>query len=641
MRKKYLGFWFWGLLLFWAGRVLAGQAVPFKLSGIDGRTYDLATMKERTLMVLYFFDAGSPSSQEGLLTMDQLRQKYGGETDLVIWAITTSPASEVKALKEKSKVKLPLLLDDGKVSSDFGARFILPTTVILGPGLKILDTIQGGGKALEVTLVRIAQRELQRRRVKVAAKLGQEVAAKDPENVEAQAVRGYALLKEGRTEEAEKVFKELAARGGQAEVVGKEGLAAVYARKGRYAEALELTEEVERKDPERAYVHVVRGDILYAQGKKEAAGVEYTKGAQKKEAEPYQQGERFNKLGRYYASAGKYDQALALYDKAIEVDPFYIEGMSNKGVVYEKKGDWAKALEAYRQALAINHQDTFAAVLAKRAQEMLELQRDAARRERIDRLVKELAARFREQKKLPPPEDTWTSRPMVISFLSFQERGGLSERDGFSLVFATQLADYLKASGRVKVVERILLEELLQELNLGSSDLADPETALKLGRVLAAKLITVGTFYYLPGGTLINLRLIDTETSDIPLILNKQVPPGVSLDKVLFEFNRKILETVVERYPLRGYVVEVTGDQVMLNIGARQGVVPGTRFEVLEKGGVIIYKGRKLRKRASRIGLVEVVSVEPDLSYARIIKSSRPLRRDDMVQETKEVKNAI
>ena len=641
MKRTILGICFllWPLI-FWTGAVQASKASPFKLSGLDGKTYDLSVMKKK-MLVLYFFDAGSRSSQEGLFTLDQLQRKYGRKTDLAVWAITTSPISQVKALQQKSGVSLPILLDDGTVSARFGARVILPTTVILGPKLQILDTIQGGGKVLEVTLVRIAQRELQRRRTIVAEKISEEVAHKDPNNVEAQAVKGYALLKRGQTEEAENVFRKLASQGGKAEVIGKEGLAAVYVRKGRYHEALTLTEEVEKKDPERAYVHVLRGDILYAQGKKEAARREYEKGVQKKEAEPYQQGERFNKLGRYYASTGKYDQALSLYDKAIEVDPFYIEGMSNKGMIYEKKGDWTKALEAYRQALAIDRNDTFAAVLAKRAQEMLKLQRDTARRERIDRLVKELAQRFREQKKLPPPEDTWTSRPMVISFLSFQEKGGLSKRDGFSLVFTTQLADYLKSSGRVKVVERILLEELLQELNLGSSELADPETALKLGRVLAAKLIAVGTFYYLPGGTLINMRLIDTETSDIPLIVNKQLPPGASLDKTLFELNRKILDTVISKYPLRGYIVEASKDRVMLNIGARQGVVAGTRFEVIEKGGVIFYKGRKLRKSATRIGLLEVVSVEPDLSYARVIEASRPLKTDDMVREIKEVKNVI
>ncbi|NIO19366.1 MAG: hypothetical protein GTN76_01120, partial [Candidatus Aenigmarchaeota archaeon] len=80
-----------------------------------------------------------------------------------------------------------------------------------------------------------------------------------------------------------------------------------------------------------------------------------------------------------------------------------------------------------------------------------------------------------------------------MSFVDFQEKGGLSERDGFSTVLAMQLTYYLNTSGRLKVVERALIERLLEELNLGSLDLADTETALKLGKVLAAKIIVTGT----------------------------------------------------------------------------------------------------------------------------------------------------
>ncbi len=71
----------------------------------------------------------------------------------------------------------------------------------------------------------------------------------------------------------------------------------------------------------------------------------------------------------------------------------------------------------------------------------------------------------------------------------------------------------------------------------------------------------------------------------------------------------------------------------MLNIGAEQGVVLGTRFAVLEEQEPIKYKGKLLHSAPKAIGELRVVRVEPDLCYARIVEADRPLERDDKVKE--------
>jgi len=331
---------------------------------------------------------------------------------------------------------------------------------------------------------------------------------------------------------------------------------------------------------------------------------------------------------------GDYQRARQLYAQAVEVDPYYIEALANKGLTYEKEGRWEDALREYRRALAVGGKDVLALTLAKRAEEMLALQRDAARRERIDRLVKELAERFRKQKAglFSKPKDTWTSRPMVISFVDFQEKGGLSERDGISQVIITQLGDYLNSTGRVQVVERVLVERLLEELNLGSSELADPEVSLRLGRILAAKLLGTGAIYFLPQGMLLSLRMIDTETSAIPIVINRKMD-DFSMERELRRLNREILRMVIAKYPLRGYIVEAGASQVILNIGSKQGVIQGTKFEVLEEQKPKKFKGKVLKVAPRRIGVLEVVRVEPGLSYARILRAERPLESEDKVQE--------
>lgn len=618
-----------------SGQITPGDMAPaFSLKDVKGTTYDLYQIRKRPMIILYFFDAESRPSQEGLMSLDQLAKRYA-DADLIVWGITVSSQEAVSAFLARTQLRLPILLDTTGVSDRYQARFIVPTVCVVGPGLLVMDYFQGGGKTIEIMLVRLAERTLQRQQTMLAKAISDEVEKKNPDNIEAKTVKGYAALKEGNLDEAEKTFHALSKKVGPAEVLGKEGLSAVYAKKGKTDEALKMATEVERKAPDRAFVHVVKGNILYSQNRKDEAQEEYKKGVEKTSAAPFQKAMAYNQLGRLNASLGKYEQARDLYDQAVEIDPYNIEATSNKGMTYEKEGRWNDALGAYQKALSLNKQDTFAAILARKAEEMLAIQQDAAKKQRIDKLVQDLAARYRSQKtSKAKAEDPWTSQPMVLSFVDFQEKGGLSERDGFSTVLTTQLSDQLNASGRVQAVERVLVERLLEELNLGSSELADPETALHLGKVLAAKVIGTGTLFFLPDGTFLNMRLIDTETSAIPKVVTKQFASDVSFDKEIGKLNREILKAIIETYPLRGYVVQVSaGDQVMINLGAKQGVVLGTKFDVIEEQAPIEYKGKLLRSAPKTIGQIEIVRVEPDLSYARILNQERALKTDDKIKE--------
>jgi tetratricopeptide (TPR) repeat protein len=617
-----------------SGQIAPGQIAPtFSLKDVTGSTYDLSQMKEQPMVILYFFDASSRPSLEGLLSLDELAKRYE-HVDLTVWGITLSSKEKIADFLKQTKPGFPVLVDKSGVSDLYQARLITPTVGILGPGLVVLDYFQGGGKTTEIMLARLAERTLQRKQTMLAKAISEEVVKKNPKNIKARTVKGYAALKEGNLFEAEEAFHELAKMKGQGEVLGKEGLTAVYAKKGETEKALKLSKEVEEAAPERAYVHVVKGDLLFSQDKKKEAEAEYQKAVQKPEGQPFQKALAYNQLGRLHASLGKYKRARELYDQAVDMDPYYIEATSNKGITYEKEGKWSDALETYRQALALDKKDTFAAVLAKKAEEMLSLQKNVAEKKRIDKLVQELAARYRSQKKSwSKKKDTWTSRPMVLSFVDFQEKGGLAERDGLSVVLTTRLADQLNASGRVQVVERVLMERLLEELNIGSSDLADPETALELGRVLASQIIGTGSIFYLPNGTLLSLRLVDTETSAIPKVVTRQLDSRGSLEKELNQLNREILKTIILKYPLQGYVVQTRGDEVIINLGSKQGVVLGTKFEVIEEQEPIKYKGKLLRSAPKSVGQIEIVRVETDLSYARILNQERPFKTDDKVKE--------
>ncbi len=614
----------------------AGEKAPeFSLKDTKGKEFALAQVKDRPMTILYFFDVASKSSQDGLFTLGGLLEKYA-RWDTVVWGITTAKPQAAADFVSKAAPPFPVLLDTTGVSDTYQARSILPTVCILGPDQQVLDVFRGGGKTTEIMLVRLAERSLQRKETAVAKALSEEVEKKDPANVQARLVKGYASLKEGKVDDAEQTFKSLAKVSPKADILAKEGLSTLYAQKGDEHKALALAEEVEQKAPDRGFVHVVKGNALYRQNKPEEAAKEFNKAIAKKEMEPFQEAVAYNQLGRVLSNKGELEEARKLYTQAEVIDPYYVEATSNKGVTYEKEGRWDMALESYRKALAVDQTQDIAAILAKKAEKMLALQKDTASKERMDKLVKDLAERFRSQKALPVEDtDLWTSRPMVLSFVDINEVAGLSEQDGMSLALVSQLTDQLNASGRVRVVERALMEQLLQELNLGTSELADPATALRLGRILAAKLIGTGSLLFMPDGTLLNMRLIDTETSGIAKIISQPLGQASSFDQDLNRLNRDILSAIIDTYPLQGYVVNVDGEQIMANLGSNQGVVMGTSFEVVEEKAPIEYKGRMLVQAPKSVAVVEVVKVEPDLCYARVVSQERSLQRDDKLREKK------
>jgi len=67
----------------------------------------------------------------------------------------------------------------------------------------------------------------------------------------------------------------------------------------------------------------------------------------------------------------------------------------------------------------------------------------------------------------------------------------------------------------VKIVERERLEDILKELELGSSGKIDPDTAAKVGKLIGARYLVVGSYFDLFGSLRIDSRLLNVETGEI------------------------------------------------------------------------------------------------------------------------------
>ena len=617
-------------------KIILGKPAPtFTLKDIKGITYNLSDMKDKSLVVLYFFDVDSRPSVEGLLSLNDLTKKYK-DSGLDVLAITRSSESKVQDFISRTHPTCPILLDKMNVSDLYDARIILPTVCILAPKLIILDHLKGKGQNI---LLKLAERKLQQNKPEIAGSIADEVLKDNPENSEALVVAGKSNIEKGDLKKSENIAKELIAKKGSTEIAGKEILAEVYMRQGRTDEALKTIEEVMKRDPNISWPHIMKGDILYSQDKKKQAVTKYQAGLKATKAKSYLKAEAHSRIGRINLEDGKNEKAYDQFAMAEKISPHVIEHMTNKGVALEKEGRLEEAWKTYQEAQTIDKNDVFSAVLAKRAKEILDLIKNAERRNQRSQLIRDLADRFRKMKEegeeKPEPEDTWTtSKPMVLTFLDLKETGGMAMREGFSTVMIYDLAKQLKDSDRVQVVDRELIDQLLQELNLGSSDLGDPKTRLKIGRIFAAQLIGSGNLYHSPASSLLSLRLCDVETSKICLVIDGAIGSGTSMQKELHRLNREILTMIITNYPLQGYVANVEGAKITVNIGPDVGVVLGTKFNVVEDQEPIVYKGKTLFRKPKTVAQIKITELESGFCIGRIVKQTRQVKKDDKLIET-------
>ncbi len=102
-----------------------GKTAPaFKAKDIKGKTHDLSKMKDRSMLILYFFDVESRSSQEGMLDIDKLSRKYKG-ADMNIWGVTLSSEEEVQKFVNRVQTGFPVILDESGISDLYNAKSIL------------------------------------------------------------------------------------------------------------------------------------------------------------------------------------------------------------------------------------------------------------------------------------------------------------------------------------------------------------------------------------------------------------------------------------------------------------------------------------------------------------------------------------
>ena len=93
-------------------------------------------------------------------------------------------------------------------------------------------------------------------------------------------------------------------------------------------------------------------------------------------------------------------------------------------------------------------------------------------------------------------------------------------------LLASEVIATLKEANTYQVVERQRLILALEELNLGSSSLADEATRLQIGRIIGARFMVFGSYLVLGDMMRLDLRLVEVETGAVVKAADKTAAAG-------------------------------------------------------------------------------------------------------------------
>ncbi|MFO0795754.1 MAG: CsgG/HfaB family protein [Candidatus Brocadiaceae bacterium] len=196
-------------------------------------------------------------------------------------------------------------------------------------------------------------------------------------------------------------------------------------------------------------------------------------------------------------------------------------------------------------------------------------------------------------------------------------------------IYSLLLKAFDEEPRRFNFVERdkAKLEEILREQKFSNTDLASPETAIKIGKIRAAECMLFGSVEEDSKGINLTLRLVDTETTQV--LANVDVYDEDKSIKNLEWLTYGLSLKMRQRFPIvQGIVIHTSPKGFHFDAGATSNVGIGMKlllFREIKEGDIMIKEPLNTIARVSQ--------VQPNSSFAKIIstKDAEKVEKKDLV----------
>ncbi len=584
-----------------------GKPAPaIKTMDIFGKSVDLDAIAQQQpyLIILYFFSVDT--GEEIAAKLRLLDTKYGKDKVKIVALGMKNDEAALKDFAQRLNIQYAVVDTAGMKDAAWIQEVTAPPLTLFITADKTIERVLvGGGSGQAQILKEVAENLYQQRKAEALAVADEAVAAGENPKAAGE-LKGFIYMADGKLDEAQKEF---------GQIDSKSGLAAVALEQGKTDEAIKIAAEA----PNDGYAQTVKAEALLKDGKAdEAAATLQT--AVEQPAANWQKSEAVNLQGRVQQQQGNADAAIGTYQKAVALDHYNVVALSNEGAAHREKGDLKKAEETLQKAAAVRSDD-LTALMLKQVREELQQANDVKRGELIRSQIADLSKRFQEMKQAAAgkPSDSWTTRPLVVALLpSAANASVFFERAGTDVVLQREIEARLQANEGISVVERQMLDKLLQELNLGSSELANPDTQRRLGQVLSAGYLGFIDFGRMGKDLMMYVRMVDTETTAIAMQTSQPVNegnPSLTVDAVAGELVNKL----AGGREVQGLIADASDENaVLINLGQKHGVKVGQEFTVYVEGDPVEVGGKVIAHRQKAVGKLTVTSVEPEYSVCKV-----------------------
>lgn len=314
---------------------------------------------------------------------------------------------------------------------------------------------------------------------------------------------------------------------------------------GELARAKALCQKLIEKAPDHPLAYRIAADIALRNGRIQAARSGYQKALKRADQMAGEKAKALMGLARIAASEGSHEQAQALYTQAAELNPALADIWLARALLKEQSGENTAALALLKKGARAD--DPLVQALAREIRDRIRFSQNQEKQARIDRLIEELSRQTTGQVPAMPLESQTANQPLTLWITAIESRGHGAEM-GQARLLEAGIRQALTEAAAIQVVERALMEGLLSELRLGSSDLADPKNRLALGRLTAARLMLTGRIFYTLSQTQVALRVIETETGQIALALSQRFEPHTPAGEMVKKIAEPLLQKLKTRY---------------------------------------------------------------------------------------------
>ena len=184
-----------------------------------------------------------------------------------------------------------------------------------------------------------------------------------------------------------------------------------------------------------------------------------------------------SRLGFAYLKSGRIDDAVKAFETALKQEPGEPYSVLYLGMAYVNKEEFGKAAETWK-----GYRNAQQPLVEEEIQRQLTLLQIAE----SQRLAKRALAEEARLNAASPPANT-------IAVFYYQDMTPDKSLAAYQKGLAAMIITDLGKIKSLKVVERLRLQALLEEMKLGQTGIVDTRSAPRVGRLLGAKNLVVGS----------------------------------------------------------------------------------------------------------------------------------------------------